>query len=99
MASPTASCIPSGWSKSCGYYRAAGGAEIAFVVDLGAGETWAIEIKRSSAPRVSRGFHSACGDLRPARKFVVHGGAESFPLAQDTRVMSLPEMVLAVRAR
>ena len=27
---------------SCGYYRTAGGAEIDFVVDLGAGETWAI---------------------------------------------------------
>ena len=85
---------------SCGYYRTAGGAEIDFVVDVGAGETWAIEIKRSSAPRVSRGFHSACEDLRPARKFVVHGGTESFPLAQDIRAMSLPAMVeLAARAR
>lgn len=85
---------------SRGYYRTAGGAEIDFVVDLGAGETWAIEIKRSSAPRVSRGFQSACADLQPARKLVVHGGAESFPLAQDIRAMSLPAMVeLAARAR
>ena len=45
------------------------------------------------APRVSRGFHSACEDLRPARKFVVHGGSESYPLAEDIRAMSLPAMV------
>ena len=85
---------------SRGYYRTAGGAAIDFVVEVKAGETWAIEIKRNSAPRVSRGFHSACADLQPARKFVVHGGAESFPLAQDIRAMSLPAMVeLAARAR
>ena len=57
-----------------------GGAEVDLVVDLGAGELWAIEIKRSSAPRVSGGFHSACQDLQPARKFVVHAGNESYPL-------------------
>ena len=78
---------------SCGYYRTAGGAEVDLVVDLGAGETWALEIKRGSAPGVSRGFHSACEDLRPARKFVVHGGSESYPLAEDIRAMSLSAMV------
>jgi len=44
------------------------------VVNLGAGQLWAIEIKYSSAPKVSKGFHSACEDLRPDRKFVVHAG-------------------------
>ena len=85
---------------SFGYYRTAGGAEVDLVIDLGAGETWAVEIKRRSAPRVSRGFHSACEDLRPTRKFVVHGGADSFPLANDIRAVSLPAMVaLAAGAR
>ena len=74
---------------SCGYYRTSGGAEVDLVVDLGAGEIWAIEIKRSSAPKVARGFHSACEDLQPARKFVVHGGQESFPLANDIRAVTL----------
>ena len=66
---------------SCGYYRTAGGAEVDLGVDLGAGELWAIEIRSSSAPKVSRGFHTACEDLRPACRFVVHAGDESFPLA------------------
>ena len=87
---------------SCGYYRTSGGAEVDLVLDLGAGEVWAIEIKRSSAPRVSRGFHTACEDLRPARKFVVHGGNESFPLAKDIRAATLRgmiELVAQSRAR
>ena len=78
---------------SFGYYRTGGGAGVDLVIDLGADETWAVEIRQSSAPRVSRGFHTACEDLRPTRRFVVHGGNESFPLGKDIRAMSLPAMV------
>ena len=81
---------------SCGYYRSAGGAEVDLVVDLGAGELWAMEIKSSSAPKVSRGFHTACEDLRPARRFVVHAGDESFPLAKDIRAVTLRAMIRLV---
>lgn len=78
---------------SCGYYRTSGGAEVDLVIDVGAGEIWAVEVKRSSAPTVSKGFHSACEDLRPARKFVVHAGKDSFPLAKDIQALPLPDMV------
>ena len=74
---------------SWGYYRTAGGAEIDLVVDMGAGEIWAMEIKRSTAPSVSKGFHNACEDLKPKRKLVVHGGDESFPLARDIEAVAL----------
>ena len=74
---------------SWGCYRTAGGAEIDLVVDMGAGEVWAMEIKRSTAPSVSRGFHSACEDLKPKRKLVVHGGEENFPLARDVEAVAL----------
>ena len=74
---------------SWGCYRTAGGAEIDLVVDMGAGEVWAVEIKRSTAPSVSRGFHSACEDLKPKRKLVVHGGDESFPLAKGVEAVAL----------
>ena len=83
-----ASALPA--RASCGYYRTSGGAEVDLVVDLGAGELWAIEIKRSSAPKISRGFHSACDDLQPTRRFVVHAGNESYPLAKDVRAVTLP---------
>ena len=74
---------------SWGCYRTAGGAEVDLVVDMGAGEIWAVEIKRSTAPSVSKGFHSACEDLKPKRKLVVHGGDESFPLARDVEAVAL----------
>ena len=77
----------------CGYYRTSGGAEVDLVADIGAGELWAIEIKRSAAPKVSKGFYSACEDLRPTRKFVVHAGAHSFPLGRGIDAVTLPTMV------
>ena len=74
---------------SWGYYRTAGGAEVDLVVDMGAGEIWAMEIKRTTAPSVSKGFHSACEDLQPKRKLVVHAGDESFPLAEGVEAVAL----------
>ena len=61
-------------------------------LDVGGGELWAIEMKRSTAPSVSRGFHSACDDLRPARKFVVHPGADDFPMGRGIEAVSLGSM-------
>ncbi|MYB52005.1 MAG: DUF4143 domain-containing protein, partial [Acidobacteriia bacterium] len=72
-----------------GYYRTSGGAEVDLVVDLGAGTLVAIEIKRSRAPTVSRGFFSACEDLKPTLRLVVHAGGESFPLSREVEAVSL----------
>ena len=77
---------------SWGYYRTAAGAEIDLVVDRGAGEIWALEIKRSTAPSVSRGFHSACEDLKPTRKLVVHAGDESFSISRDVEAVALSDV-------
>ena len=80
---------------SWGYYRTSGGAEIDLVVEA-AGELWAIEIKRGSAPKVTKGFYSGCEDLRPDRKFVVHGGAadqKDYPVGRGIRALTLPTMV------
>jgi hypothetical protein len=84
------SCIST--RARAGFYRTAGGAEIDVVLDLGGGELWAIEIKRSTAPSLSRGFHNACDDLRPARKFVVHPGGDDFPLGRGIEAVSLQSM-------
>lgn len=48
--------------------------------------------KRSTAPSLSRGFHSACDDLRPDRKFVVHAGGDDFPLGRGIEAVSLQSM-------
>lgn len=74
------------------FYRTAAGAEIDLVLALPGGELWAIEIKRSSAPKLERGFHLACADLAPAKRFVIYPGSERFPLDAETEVLSLVEI-------
>lgn len=76
-----------------GYYRTTGGAEVDLVVDAGRGELWAIEIKRSTAPRVSKGFYSACEDLKPTRRYVVHAGDGTFPLGENIEAISIAGIV------
>lgn len=74
------------------YYRTSGGAEIDLLLHLPGGRLWAIEVKRSLAPRPERGFHAACADLNPVRRFVVYPGAERFPLGQDVEAVSLSDL-------
>jgi uncharacterized protein len=82
------------------YYRTSGGAEIDLVLTLPGGKLWAVEIKRSSAPKVERGFHSACADLRPSKRFVVYPGEERFSLDNETdaiNVVALAKVLQSVK--
>ncbi len=74
------------------FYRTAAGAEIELILTLPGGELWAVEIKRSSAPKLERGFHLACADLTPAKRFVIYPGNERFPLDAETEVLSLVDI-------
>jgi len=74
------------------YYRTSGGAEIDLLLSFPDGQRWAVEIKRSLAPRPERGFHSACADLAPERRFVVYPGDESYPLGDGIQAVSLPQL-------
>lgn len=81
------SCAPA--SVQGFFYRTSGGAEVDLLLAWPGGELWAIEIKRSLSPKVERGFHAACDDLRPAHKLVVYPGSESFPLGHDIQAVPL----------
>jgi predicted AAA+ superfamily ATPase len=52
-------------------------------------EVWAIEIKLSSAPKVSKGFHIASVDINATRKFVIYGGSDQYPMSNNTEVIGL----------
>jgi len=80
------------------YYRTATGNEVDLVLTLPGGKLWAIEIKRSSAPKVESGFHIACADLKPQKRFVVYPGRERFPLNADTEAIGLTELARALQA-
>ncbi len=80
-------CAPS-WTTPY-FYRTAAGAEIDLLLELPGSKLWAIEIKRSLSPKVERGFHVACDDLKPARRLVVYAGDERVPLPHDVEAMGL----------
>lgn len=79
------------------FYRTGGGAEIDLLLAWPDGRLWAIEIKRSLTPKLERGFHAACADLNPTRKFVVYPGTERYRVAEDVEVISLGELAGELR--
>jgi len=85
--------------KAHGYfYRTSGGAEIDLLLAWPDGSLWAVEVKRSLSPKVERGFHAACDDLAPVRKFVVYPGIERYRIAPDIEAISLAELAAEVAA-
>ena len=60
------------------FYLTATGVEVDLLLELPGGRLWAIEIKRSSAPKVERGLRIALDDLRPDRAFIVYSGDERY---------------------
>lgn len=81
------------------YYRTAQGSEIDLVIETSHNELMAIDIKRSSHPTISKGFHIACQDIKATWKFVVYAGDESFPMGNDITAISLTGMMKMLSAR
>jgi predicted AAA+ superfamily ATPase len=75
------------------YYRRSVGAEIDLILEFSPSERWAIEIKRSSAPHLSKGFLDSCNDIKACRRFIVYSGKDSFLLAQAVQAISLQELM------
>lgn len=85
--------------KAQGYfYRTSGGAEIDLLLAWPDGSLWAVEIKRSLTPKLERGFHAACDDLQPARKYVVYPGRAAYPLYPDIEAIPVAELARLVAA-
>lgn len=70
-------CVPHNTPAS--YYRTGAGAEIDLLLELPGGTLWAIEIKRSSAPTLSKGFYLGCDDVGATRRLVVSQATTHFP--------------------
>lgn len=75
------------------FYRTARGAEIDLLLEMGAKHgTWAIEIKRSSAPKTSKGFAVALEDVRSHRAFILYGGQDRYPKSKEVEVIGLKDL-------
>lgn len=88
------SCLPIGITPW--FYRTSAGAEIDLVIELGPENVFAIEIKRSMTPSLSKGFYLGSEDIGAKKRFIVYPGAERFPVAKDIMVLSLADMMKVI---
>lgn len=75
------------------FYRTEDGAEIDLLFERGGSIDMVIEIKRSTAPTLSRGFNQARQALKPREAYLVHGGADSWPMAEGVTAIGLRELM------
>lgn len=69
------------------FYRTSHGAEADLVLTWPSGETCVVEIKRSSAPTVSRGFHQAALDVNAKHKLLLAPVERGYTLREGIEVM------------
>jgi uncharacterized protein len=74
------------------FYRARGGAEVDLVLSWRSGRRWLVEVKRTLAPTLRRGFSSAWEDVQPERGFVVYAGTERYRMRKDVEAIGLVEL-------
>ena len=79
------------------FFRTEDGAEIDLVLERGGAVEMAIEIKRTTAPDVSRGFRLACNAMQPSEAYVVHGGGDSWPMRDEVTATSLEGLMQRLR--
>ncbi|MGH8228578.1 MAG: ATP-binding protein [Steroidobacteraceae bacterium] len=75
------------------FFRTEDGAEIDLLFERGGAVEMTIEIKRSSAPALSRGFNLARRSLGCREAYLVHGGAESWPMPDGILAISLGDLM------
>ncbi len=90
------SCLP--LSITPWFYRTSAGAEIDLVIEQNTRQKYAIEIKRSLAPVVSKGFHLGCEDIGATHRFIVYPGKERFPINKTTMAIPLIDMMAELRS-
>ena len=79
------------------FYRTQVGAEIDLVLEKGGKPEIAIEIKRSTAPSLDKGFALACDDLQINQRYVVYPGNEIIGLRHGAQTIGLREMMEQIR--
>jgi len=81
------------------FYRTSNGAEVDLVLEFRSGQVWVFEIKRSSAPTVSRGFYVAAADVGATRKLLIAPVEQAYPMKDGIEVMNPLMASLAVSSQ
>lgn len=83
--------LPDGWAAT--YYRTGAQAEIDLVLEGPRLRVIAIEIKRTLAPKISKGFQVSCEDIGATERYYVIPDGERYPLGHGTEAIALSEML------
>lgn len=76
------------------FYRTSAGAEIDLVLEFNHQKRFAIEIKHSLSPTLTKGFYLGCEDINATQRFVVYTGVEKYQFNKETTVLCLKDMIL-----
>ncbi|WP_415400627.1 ATP-binding protein [Tateyamaria sp. SN3-11] len=79
------------------FYRSSAGAEIDLVLKLPGGTLWAIEIKRTTSAKVTRGFHIAADELGVAKRLLVYADSREVPGPGGLRAVPLHVAITQLR--
>lgn len=71
------------------FYRTSSGNEIDLLIERPNKEVWAVEVKRSMAPKFSKGYSISASELNTAKNFIVYPGSERYSINENTEVISL----------
>ncbi len=78
-------------AEDCYFWATHAGAELDLLIVRGR-RRWGFEVKKTSAPSLTRSMHIAMKDLRLDRLDVIHAGRESFALAPNVRALALADV-------
>ncbi len=79
------------------FYRSSAGAEIDLILKLPDQRLWAVEVKRTTSPKVSRGFHIASDELDVAERLLVYAAEREVPGQGGLRAMPLSAAIDRLR--
>ena len=75
------------------FYRSSAGAEIDLVLETPSKGLYAIEIKRTTVPKISKGFRLACETIRPQQRFYVIPTNGSYPMDKETLALGVEDLL------
>ena len=78
--------------RQCFYWAAHAGGEIDLIVNRG-NELRGFEVKRTSAPRVTRSMRTALHELGLSTLDVIHAGVDTFPLEKGIRAVAASQLI------
>lgn len=82
--------MPDSWRAS--YYRTSAQAEIDLVLE-GPRQAVAVEVKRTTTPKVDKGFRLGCEDVGAQKRFYVVPRADRYPIGHDTEAIGLVDLI------